>query len=772
MFHRCVTGLTYFLLACVLAATCAEANGLLRLAPAALQQLKAQEPNRVQQALSWVRSQRSSMGLGEADSFISRSSHTDEFGQTHVRVRQTHRGIPIWGSEAVIHLDASGRALPMTGAAITGVNVDPTPGVDEATVIRLIKRNLGTQGPLVVPKIELVIVANPGGPQATLKRDPHTGAWSLDADHSVLHRPSSRDPYLLVYFVHTELDNPVDGLKHTDFLVEAATGLILRKWNSLMTDGPAKGTAHTQYNGDVTLDTADVSSTLGGFQLLDLTRPTLPHPVTLVFGNITDNLHNGPTVIATGTNNGFLEGTPYLSSDNHWGDGQNFAFDPANDLSDTTNGQTTAADAHFGMAATWDFYRQVLGRNGIDDLGSSVHSRVHAHAYFYNAYWDPYFFVMTYGDGGQYLKSFTPLDIVGHELSHGVMATTADLIYGGEMGGLNEANSDILGMMVKFYTRGGTGNGVVPDTGGDWQLGAQLATPLAPGPLRWMDTPSRDGVSYDAWFQGMAFDDVHYLSGPGNRMFYYLSHGAPSADPNQSLYLPEGFAGIGNDKAIRIWYRALTTYLTSFSDYHDTRVQTLKACADLYGASSPEYAAVENAFAAINVGHAHGQPDRPEIQIDAVSPYFDGYFSGVYPNLIRFVPAGQTTPDPVFPVQVLNTSNQAVTWSLDAGGQIGSDGRYTASKRIYGFYPVEVKSQSDALEHARGMVANVDIDVNDDTELDATDLGSIALAYGSNFWAPTPPTRFDQKADLDGGGSVDDLDVEIYMETFRAYIGQ
>jgi hypothetical protein len=327
-------------------------------------------------------------------------------------------------------------------------------------------------------------------------------------------------------------------------------------------------------------------------------------------------------------------------------------------------------------------------------------------------------------------------------------------------------------MMVKFYTRGGSGNGVVPETGGDWQLGAQLATPLAPGPLRWMDTPSRDGASYDAWFQGMAFDDVHFISGPGNRMFYYLSQGAPAADPNRSLYLPEGFAGIGNDKAIHIWYRALTTYLTSFSDYHDARVQTLKACADLHGASSPEYAAVENAFAAINVGHAHGQPARPEIQIDVVSPYFDGYFSGVFPNLIRFVPAGQTTPDPVFPVKVLNTSNQAVTWSVDTGGQIGPDGHYTASKRIYGFYPVEVKSQSDALEHARGMVANVDIDVNDDTELDAMDLGNVALAYGSIFSSPTPPTRYDQKADLDGDGLIDDLDIEIYIETFRAYTMQ
>ncbi|MBS0389294.1 MAG: M4 family metallopeptidase, partial [Proteobacteria bacterium] len=242
--------------------------------------------------------------------------------------------------------------------------------------------------------------------------------------------------------------------------------------------------------------------------------------------------------------------------------------------------------------------------------------------------------------------------------------------------------------------------------------------------------------------------------------------------PNRSLYLPDGFAGVGNDKATRIWYRAITTYLTSFSDYHDARVQTLRACADLYGASSAEYAAVENAFAAINVGPAHGQPPRPEVRIDVQSPYFDGYNSGLFPNLIRFVPAGQTTPDPVLPVQVLNTSDQAVSWSVDGGGQISADGRYTASKRIYGYYPVEVKSQADPLEHARGLVANVDIDVNDDTEVDAMDLGNIALAYGSSFWWLTPPTRYDQKADLDASGILDDFDIEMYLETFRAYTSQ
>jgi hypothetical protein len=98
--------------------------------------------------------------------------------------------------------------------------------------------------------------------------------------------------------------------------------------------------------------------------------------------------------------------------------------------------------------------------------------------------------------------------------------------------------------------------------------------------------------------------DVHFSSGPMNRCFYFLSQGASSdsASDFYSTYLPGGMTGIGNDKAARIWYRTLTAYLTSTSNYADARSQAIRAATDLYGARSPEYYAVKNAFAAINVG--------------------------------------------------------------------------------------------------------------------------------------------------------------------------
>ena len=89
--------------------------------------------------------------------------------------------------------------------------------------------------------------------------------------------------------------------------------------------------------------------------------------------------------------------------------------------------------------------------------------------------------------------------------------------------------------------------------------------------------------------------DVHYSSGPNNHMFYLLSHGGTSKCNSKVV------AGIGNDKAARIWYRAIETYMTSSSNYHDARAAALAAAAAIYGNPSTEYSAVSDAFSAIDV---------------------------------------------------------------------------------------------------------------------------------------------------------------------------
>ncbi len=291
-------------------------------------------------------------------------------------------------------------------------------------------------------------------------------------------------------------------------------------------------------------------------------------------------------------------GQTYVSSSNQWGDGANY------DGGSTTsaNGETAAVDAAYGLQWTWDYYKNIHHRDGIDGKNTATTLRVHYDLEYDNAFWNDDCFCMTFGDGRKF-KSLEAMDVIGHEVSHGVCSTTAGLEYFGESGGLNEANSDINGTMVAFYARGGRLD-QVGDQGAAWTIGAQLATPLHPKPVRFMYKPSLDGKSPDAWSEDLENLGVHRSSGPMNRCFYFLSQGASAKAPSPyaTSYLPKGMHGIGNDKSARIWYRAMASYLTSLSNYADARKACIQAARDLYGAGGPEERAVWNAFHGIHVG--------------------------------------------------------------------------------------------------------------------------------------------------------------------------
>ncbi|RDI31900.1 M4 family metallopeptidase [Lentzea flaviverrucosa] len=206
---------------------------------------------------------------------------------------------------------------------------------------------------------------------------------------------------------------------------------------------------------------------------------------------------------------------------------------------------------------------------------------------------------MTYGDGAQNRNPLTSIDVAAHEMSHGVTSATAGLVYSGESGGLNEATSDIFGSTTEFHAANTTDPG-------DYLIGEKINIRGDGKPLRYMDKPSKDGKSLDYWSSSAGNVDVHYSSGIANHFFYLLSEGSGQKTINGVAYdspTADGqpVTGIGRDKAEKIWYRALTTKFTSSTKYAAARTGTLAATADLYGASSPEYAAVNRAWAAVNV---------------------------------------------------------------------------------------------------------------------------------------------------------------------------
>jgi Zn-dependent metalloprotease len=175
------------------------------------------------------------------------------------------------------------------------------------------------------------------------------------------------------------------------------------------------------------------------------------------------------------------------------------------------------------------------------------------------------------------------------------MAKTANLTYSGESGGLNEANSDIFGTSVEFYANN-------PNDPGDYLIGEEITLrKLATGDpgtgkyLRSMSNPKYDGRSPDFYTSSLGTLDVHYSSGVANNFFYLLSEGGTNSTSGISV------TGITRAKAERIWYRALTVYMTSGTNYASARVATLNAASDLYGATSAERNAVAATWTACGV---------------------------------------------------------------------------------------------------------------------------------------------------------------------------
>ncbi|MFQ3560984.1 M4 family metallopeptidase [Streptomyces gramineus] len=343
-------------------------------------------------------------------------------------------------------------------------------------------------------------------------------------------------------------------------VTDAATGKQLFRYQGVET-----GVGTGQFDGTVPLGTTLSGST---YQLVDGDRA----------GHRTYDLNQG----TSGT------GTLFTDDNDVWGDGT------------VANRQTAGVDVAYGAAATWDFYKDVFGRNGIRNDGVAAYSRAHYGNNYVNAFWQDACFCMTYGDGSGNTHPLTALDVAAHEMSHGVTAATAGLTYSGESGGLNEATSDIFAAAVEFYEN-------LPADVPDYLVGEKIDINGDGTPLRYMDKPSKDGASSDYWSPSLGGLDVHYSSGPANHFFYLLSEGSGAKSVNGVSYDSPTYdglpvTGIGIDNARQVWYRALSTYMTSSTNYAGARTATLQAAADLFGAYSPSYLAVANAWAAIDVG--------------------------------------------------------------------------------------------------------------------------------------------------------------------------
>jgi Zn-dependent metalloprotease len=299
----------------------------------------------------------------------------------------------------------------------------------------------------------------------------------------------------------------------------------------------------------------------------------------------TDMNNKSDSVLCQYFGYGCSAGTLFTSPDNQFGNGT------------TGSRESAAVDAQYGTNVTWDYYKNVHGRNGIFGTGAGSYNRVHYGSNYVNAFWDGT--KMTYGDGdGTNYGPLVSLDVAGHEMSHGVTEHSANLTYSGESGGLNESTSDIFGTLVEFYAN----NAGDP---GDYLIGERFDLKNHVG-FRRMDNPQSDGSSANCWSSGVGNLDVHYSSGVGNHFFYLLAEGSGTkviggVTHSSTTCNGSTVTGIGRDAAGKIWYRALTVYMTSSTNYSGARTASLNAARDLYGAGSTQYNAVAAAWSAVSV---------------------------------------------------------------------------------------------------------------------------------------------------------------------------
>jgi Zn-dependent metalloprotease len=533
---------------------------------------------------------RATHGLDTNHGFAVTAQHPGQAGTKVARVAHTFKGVRVWQSESVVVTDDRGQILSESisdrrsglgsGAsnqrlAAKTANFQVQASVAGTTAIDTVVRKVAPGASHhVPPSAELIIYPFTKTVRAA-------GAENKsDAQLNAVDLTEEVTGYELAYLVKTRMISG-DKAIYYDTIVSAVTGKILKQWQSLQT---VTGVGNSQYNGQVPLSTTQSGTT---FTMKDPLRGTGG-----TFG----------AMAITNANHTTSAGQVYTNSTNTWGDGQQYI---SGGSTTNANGQTAAVNAMWGLMNTYDTLKNVLGWQSLDGNNTATYIAAHVNTAYDNAYYSDGCKCMFIGDGGSMFTNLGSIDVIGHEMGHGVTNATSDLTYSGESGGLNESHSDIQGEVVEAYARaGGTGT-TIPNTGNDWMTGKEIAK--SGNPLRWLYKPSLDGRSPNAWYSGIGSIDVHLSSGPNNRMFYFLSQGsnATSSSPYYSQYLvknPAAMTGIGTDKAFRIWFKALTTKFTASTNYSVARTKVIQAAEELYGVGSKEAVAVTRAYAAINVG--------------------------------------------------------------------------------------------------------------------------------------------------------------------------
>ena len=272
-------------------------------------------------------------------------------------------------------------------------------------------------------------------------------------------------------------------------------------------------------------------------------------------------------------------------------------------------GDAAADEAYDGAGATYTLYKDVYNRDSIDGNGARLDSTVHYRVGYDNAFWNGQ--QMVYGDGDEDLavaerlfNRFTiAIDIIGHELTHAVTQFTANLVYQGQSGALNESMSDVFGSLVKQRNLGQTA------AEADWIIGEGLFTSRVNGKgIRNMKQP---GTAYNDPVLGKDPQPGHmrdYVQTQSDNGGVHINSGIP----NRAFYVTAfNIGGFAWEKAGQIWYVTLQSKLSQSATFVTAAAKTYEAARDLYGQGSLEQQAVKAGWAEVGIDVEQTTPPDP-----------------------------------------------------------------------------------------------------------------------------------------------------------------
>jgi Zn-dependent metalloprotease len=299
-------------------------------------------------------------------------------------------------------------------------------------------------------------------------------------------------------------------------------------------------------------------------------------------------------------------------------------------------------EAYDGSGVTFDLYSEIYHRNSIDGKGLKLDSTVHYQKSYDNAFWDGR--QMVYGDGDEDMpvehrlfNRFTiAIDVIGHELTHGVTQNEANLVYWDQSGALNESFSDVFGSLVKQYQLKQNARDA------DWLIGAGLLSSNVKGiALRSMKAP---GTAYDDPVLGKDPQPSHmkdFVNTTQDNGGVHLNSGIP----NHAFYvIAYNLGGFAWDKAGAIWYKTLTDLLSERATFQDAADLSHQAAGGLFGVGSLEQLAVKNGWAEVGLTVGAGAPVPPPVPPTPTPAPPPAPGNGCLPQIMRGLGLAGPTP--------------------------------------------------------------------------------------------------------------------------------